>query len=103
MKRNVTYHSSVIAPVIYEVNDERDSMCSGRFHNIVEALQALCASVDSWLGTFHERLKPNISRARNCCDIVEAPDTKDFKTGLEIILVSESFRNIHGNLLQPSG
>ena len=57
-------------------------MSFSRLNDIVEALEAVCASVDDWRCTRNKRLEPYSTSAGGRSDIVEAPDAENFEAGL---------------------
>ena len=49
-------HSTIVAPIVHEVDDELDVVCCGRLHDVVEALKSVGTGVDLRILALHEGL-----------------------------------------------
>ena len=75
---DVSGHSTIIIPVVDEVDNELDAVLLGRADDVIETLKTIGSSVDHWILSSDERLEPYGAVSRLSRDIVKTPYTKDF-------------------------
>jgi len=73
-------HTTIVAPVIHEIDDELDTPLLSSRDDVVEALEPIGARVDRGAAG-GQPLEPHGARPGSGRDVVEAPDAQDLQAG----------------------